>query len=108
MRFDKNVLPIVRDALRSPELSRILEANFVIDRQYVEEVNKGWNDDNKPWSDPLILSQAHELGLVNLVGEAEYALCQVQEIIDEQTYGDDKQLFYTDKRRLKKFLKKWR
>tara|TARA_Y100001937_G_scaffold25768_1_gene36937 strand:- start:365 stop:691 length:327 start_codon:yes stop_codon:yes gene_type:complete len=108
MRFHKNVLPIVRDALRSPELSRIIEAT---DRQYVEEVNKGWNDDNKSWSDPLILSQAHELGLVNLVGEAEYALSQVQEIIDEQTYADvgqTKQFFYTDKRRLKKFLKKWR
>ena len=110
MRFHKNVLPIVRDALRSDEISRGLEACYwtsdgVSDR---EEWNKGWNDDNKCWSDPLILSKAYELGLVNLVGEAEYRLSQLEEVFEEQKGVRLDSYFYKEKRRIKKFLKKWK
>ena len=107
MRFHKNVLPIVREALRSPEIRMAIYGEVDHDTFERRHLNKGWNDDNKCWTDPLILSKAVEFKLIDLVEQADWALHMIEETIGDAD-PDDKQAIYTDKRRIKKFLKKWR
>ncbi len=107
MRFHKNVLPIVREALRSPEIRMAIYGDVSGDSFERRHLNKGWNDNNESWDDPLILSKAVERKLIDLVEQADWALHMIEETIGDAD-PDDKQAIYTDKRRIKKFLKKWR
>ena len=134
MRFHKNVLPIVREALRSPEIQAVIssrygnlefdETNDIGKRELVryhgidlesktevEFLNEGWNNDNKSWDDPLILSQAVERGLIDLVDQGDCALHMIETALENgipEKINIERQVFYTNKRRIKKFLKKWR